>query len=510
VKNQKSQNPKSKIENRKSTALVMAGILAGNVTGFLREAVIAQHFGLSRWTDAYLIAYTLPEFVFTLLTVVVGGAVIPTFISRRVKEGASSAWSLWGTFTLVLGVTLTVGAAIGIVTAPIYLRWMAPGFSQAELPFIVRLSRPMLMAVVLIGLSVSVSAVLNACRRFTLPSLATAAYNLAFVAAVIGVGAWLGPTVLGWAVLLGAAAHLGLQLPTLKRQLASSTQSQSTTQYLIPNTQYATRNTQHVSRLTFHVSPLRLRSGHGFTLYVSRITFHASRFTHHASRLRDIIRLALPLALGYTIHHAAIAVDRALASALTPGSVAALNFGYRLPQVLGQVLGMAVATVAFPSLAEGAAAGDLAGLRRTLAGGLKLLLGLGLLTLAALMMLRVPLLQFLFQRGAFDAVATAMTASLLVWYAPGVLADMLCQPLWRACYAFRDGRIVVIANAIQTAARVSLNLAFIPVLGAQGIALSFSIGLTIQLCLLAVVVRRRLTAGVTVPEAVGPEPVAYP
>ena len=264
----KNGNRKSKIENRKSIVLVMAGILAGNVTGFLREAVIAQRFGLSRWTDAYLIAFTLPEFVFTLLTVVVGGAVIPVFLTRQLKEGESSAWSLWGAFTLALGVALTLGAAVGIVTAPIYLRWMAPGFSQAELPIIVKLARPMLLAVVLIGLSVSVSAVLNACRRFTLPSLATAAYNLTFVAAVIGVGAWLGPAVLGWAVLLGAAAHLGLQVPALRRQVAG---------------------------------PIRIRTGY--------------------RDLQGIARLALPLAAGYTIHHAAIAVDRALASGLSTGSV---------------------------------------------------------------------------------------------------------------------------------------------------------------------------------------------
>jgi putative peptidoglycan lipid II flippase len=198
------------------------------------------------------------------------------------------------------------------------------------------------------------------------------------------------------------------------------------------------------------------------------------------------------LAAGYAVHHAILFVDRALATTLATGSVASLNYAYRLALVIGQLSGLAVSTTAFPRMAEQAAAGDLPGQRATLESALRFVWLIGLPAAAGLIVLRVPLVQVVFQRGAFGQAATAAVSDLLIWYAPAVLADALCQPLWRALYAWRSTWSVVGVNGLQTVIRVLADVALIRSHGYNGLALSAALGLVVQLIVLGWLVRRRL------------------
>ena len=463
------------------------GIIASNITGFLREAVIANYFGATRLADVYLIAFTVPEYLFALLTITVGAALVPLLTQHLVhqacgdkgtreheddlrygdketkRQGARRTFSLspphlvsWPqpavsflqAVVLFLTLILALVSVIGILAAPWYLRWLAPGFSSEDLALTAQLDWIMFPAVILWGLSASASAVLNVYRRFTLPALATAAYNTVFILAAVLLRDRLSLHALAWGVLLGATAHLSIQLPQLW-QIADS---------------------------RWHIAEgLRL-----------------SAISHRPSATSQFGRLAAPIALGYSVHHLSIIVDRAMASSLAPGSIAALNYGYRVPLIIGQVLGMAVATAFFPALSQQAVSGETAELRATLSLGLKVLILLGLPAMAGLAVLRVPVIQILFQRGAFDQRATAVTATILLFYAGGVFADMLCQPLWRALYALQEAATVAYINGVKTVLRIVFNLALIPLLSYNGIALSFSLGLTLQLAMLCVLVSRRI------------------
>jgi len=131
-------------------------------------------------------------------------------------------------------------------------------------------------------------------------------------------------------------------------------------------------------------------------------------------------------------------------------------------------------------LAEQAAREDSAGIKKSLGDALRFVLLIGLPTTCALVLLRVPIVDILLKRGAFDAAAAATVSRPLLWYAVAVLADALCQPLWRLVYAHQRPWTVLIVNGIQTAVRLLCNIALIPAFGYTGLALSAAIGLLLQ------------------------------
>jgi putative peptidoglycan lipid II flippase len=423
----------------------MLGFAAASLSGFLREAALAYELGAGRATDIFLIAFTVPEFIFVALPIILGPAFIPLFSEVRLRVSEVGAWRFGLQVAGALVAFLLAVTALVAWSAPAFLRLLAPGFGPLERAEAGRALSLMLPAISLMGVAVLAGAALQVYRRFGRPALATATRNLAFIAALL----WLpllwpvGRAASG--VTLGAAAALLLQVSLLLR--------------------YRPRD-------------LSVRSNHGTG--------------QTPLGVKDVAHLAGPLAAGYAVHHAILLVDRAMATTLGPGTVATLNYAYRLALVVGQLSGLAVSTAVFPRMAEQATTGDRAGLRASLAGALHFVWLIGLPASFALIVFRVPLVEVLFERGAFDQQATTAVSAAVVWYALAVLADALCQPLWRVVYAWRSARTVLAVNGLQTGARLLGNLALIGSLGYNGLALSAFFGLALQAVVLGWMVRRRL------------------
>lgn len=429
-------------DDYRATLIVMFGLAAANLTGFVRQAAVAYQLGAGRAADVYLVAFAVPEFVFIALPIVLSPAFIPLFADCRLRAGETCAWRFGLRVAGALLAVLLLFTAVAGLGAPLYLGWLAPGFSPHERDQAVQATRLMLPAISLMGLAALAGAALQVYRRFARPALATAAYNLTFIVTLL-----VAPLVwpvgrAAWGVTLGAAAALVLQLPLLWR----------------------------------HRPPPQ-------TLEVSG---------DFSSLVGQVARLAGPLAAGYAVHHLILFVDRAMATSLGAGSAAALNYAYHLALVVGQLSGLAVSTVLFPRLAEQVAGGDTVGARASLSGALRFVWAVGLPATCGLILLRTPLVRVLFEHGAFDQAATAAVSGPLVWYGLAVLADALCQPLWRVVYAQRSAWTVLAVNGLQTGLRLLGNLALIPAFGYNGLALSAAVGLSVQAIVLGWLVRRRL------------------
>lgn len=429
----------------RATLILMLGIVAATLTGFLREATLAYQLGTGRATDIYLIAFTVPEFVFVSLFVVLPPAFIPLYADLRLRVGEAQAWRFGlrvggSLLALLLGVTSLVA-----VSTSHYLTWLAPGFDALERAEARQAVHLMLPAVSLMGGATLAAAVLQVYRRFARPAMATAAYNLTFVGALLAVPlAWpVGRAATG--VVLGAAVAFLIQFSLLWRYRPSCRAGEAE---------------------DWNNGP-EVGVGH-------------------------VARLAGPLFAGYAAHYIILFVDRAMATTLADGNVATLNYAYRLALVVGQLSGLAVSTALFPSMAEQAANNDLSALRSSLAGALRFTWKIGLPASCGLIVLRTPLVQVLFERGAFDRAATTAVSDVLIWYALAVLADALCQPLWRVIYVWRGAWTVLAVNGLQTGVRILCNIALIKHLGCNGLAVSAALGLSIQALVLGQLVRRRM------------------
>jgi putative peptidoglycan lipid II flippase len=181
-----------------------------------------------------------------------------------------------------------------------------------------------------------------------------------------------------------------------------------------------------------------------------------------------------------------------MATMLAVGSVATLNYAYRLALVIGQLSGLAVSTAVFPRLSEQASVNDEDGLKSSLTGSLNLVWMIALPATCALILLREPLIQVLYEHGAFNQQSTYAVSEVIVWYSLAVLADAMCQPFWRIIYAWRRVWTVSAVNGIQTAVRIVCNIVLIRSFGYKGIAISAMVGLTLQVILLGWLAQRRL------------------
>jgi putative peptidoglycan lipid II flippase len=436
-------------DDYRSTSILILGYLAATITGFLRQAVIAYSLGVGREADIYLIAFALPELVFIALPIILYPAFIPLFSESRYKFGELAAWRLVRQTSIGLVFLLFVITVVAGWGAPLFLKWLSPGFSSIESELAVLAMRLMLPSMSLMGLAILSSAVLQVYRQFALQALMTTVYNIVFAIALATLPLASLLDRASWAVTLGAGAALIFQAPML---------------------------------LSYY---FRFKS----------TNIHSSSFTEENSMCASqVARLAGPLAAGYLVHHLILLVDRSMATMAEPGSVAALNFASHLALVVGQVSGMAVSTVLFPRLAEQIGQGDVDRARSSLADALSLVWAIALPASLGLIILRAPVISVLFERGAFDQVATSSVSAPLVWYCLAVLADALCQPLWRVIYAQKRSWTVLGVNGFQTAIRLIGNVLLINIMGYTGLALSAALGLASQVLILGWLVYRRLGA----------------
>jgi putative peptidoglycan lipid II flippase len=174
-----------------------------------------------------------------------------------------------------------------------------------------------------------------------------------------------------------------------------------------------------------------------------------------------------------------------MATSLGAGSAAALSYGLHLALAVGQMSSLPVSTVLFPQLAEEIGRGDELQARRSLIRALKSIWMIALPASAGLIILRQPLVEFLFARGAFDQAATQAVTPTLIWYGLAVMVDALCQPLWRVIYAQKRAPLVLKVNGLQTVIRIICNLLFSMLWGYIGLAISAVVGLSVQLLVLS-------------------------
>lgn len=438
-------------KNFRATVIVMLSLGLAMATGFLRQSALAATLGAGRVADIFLVAYAFPEFIYVALPVILSPVVIPLFMQARRQAGEASAWQLAGRLGLQLLIVLLVLAILAALTAPLLIRLLSPGFDAAEQRQATGIFYWMLPGILFMGISTLVGALLQVYRRFARPVLTTAVYNLVFIASL-----WLLPFSdplqrAGLGVSLGALAALLFQWPLFMR----------------------------VRR---DVSRLLPESGAG------------------PVSVQPALRLLLWMSAGYAVHHLILFVDRAMATAQGAGSAAVLNFGYHLALTVGQLSGLAVSTVLFPTLSEYIAAQDAASARRTLSQAMAWVLALALPASLGLILFRLPVVQVLLEYGAFTAQDTLAVGSSLAIYTLAVFADALCQPLWRLVYAWEDGRLVLVVNGIQTLIRLAANLILVRVIGYNGLAVSAVIGLTAQVAILMLLARRRLGWQISSPD----------
>jgi putative peptidoglycan lipid II flippase len=427
-----------------SVGAIGVATLASRVLGYARDIVVARAFGAGPVTDAFFVAFRIPNLLRRLLAEgALSTGVVPVF-SATLHAGGQASFARAVQAVAGAGlVVLSAVCALGILLARPIVGVMAPGWraDAALFDLAVTLTRVMFPYLLLVGVAALAMGVLNAHHRFFTAALAPAVPNVVMIVAVLALSNRVTPAILSLAfgVLLGGLGQLLVQLPEVRRLGV----------------------------------PLRPRL-HWF---------------HPA--VREIGRRLWPVAFALAAVQITVLVNTLLASLLPPGSVSYLYYADRVMEFPLGVFGAALATATLPRMAAQAAARDHQALRATL--GFSLRLGAFIMVPAAvgLVTLGGPIVRLLFQRGEFSADDAVFTAQALVGYAIGLPAFSAARIAAQAFYALGDVRTPVYVGFGTVAANVIFALALMWPLRHEGLALASSLSSYVNLLGLCIILHRR-------------------
>lgn len=411
----------------RALATVSGMTLLSRILGFVRDFIIARVFGAGMATDAFFVAFRLPNLLRRLFAEgAFSQAFVPILAEYRNRRGEVETKRLVDHVATALFLAVMLITVIGMIATPVIIYVSAPGFSGDAAKFdltvtLTRITFPYILCMSLVALA---AGILNTWSRFALPAFTPVLLNLAMIG-----GAWLlaphcNPPVLAlaWAVFIGGLLQLAIQLPALKKI------------GMLP-------------RFSFSLQD---------------------------DGVRRILKLMAPAVLGVSVSQVSLLINTIFASFLESGSVSWLYYADRMMEFPAGLLGAALGTILLPSLSKTHAAGHKEEFSALLDWGLRLTLLLTLPAALALAILSVPLLATLFQHGAFSANDVLRTREALVAYTVGLSGLILVKILAPAFYARQDIRTPVKIALVTLTLTQAMNFAFVYgfKFGHAGLALS--------------------------------------
>ncbi|HEX7954503.1 MAG TPA: murein biosynthesis integral membrane protein MurJ [Burkholderiales bacterium] len=430
----------------KALATISSLTLVSRILGFVRDAVIARAFGAGLYTDAFFVAFRLPNLLRRLFAEgAFAQAFVPILGEYRNARSADDTRLLVDHVATLLTVVLVAVSVLGIIAAPLIIYLTAPGFASSPDKFAitVQLLRITFPYILFISLTSFAGGILNTWSRFSVPAFTPTLLNLSFIAFALWLAPYFEPPVLAlaWAVFFGGVLQLGFQLPFLARI------------GMLPR---------------FRID------------------------------LKDpgvwrILKLMGPAVFGVSIGQISLVINTIFASFLVTGSVSWLYYADRLMEFPTGLLGVALGTILLPSLTRSFADKTPEEYSKLLDWGLRLTFMLALPCALALALLAVPLIATLFHHGEFGVHDVMMTRNALVAYSLGLLGLILVKVLAPGFYARQNIRTPVKIALITLATTQLLNPVFIFLLGLEhaGLALAISLGACLNAALLYYNLRRK-------------------
>ena len=434
----------------RALATVSGMTTLSRILGYVRDFLIARAFGAGLATDAFFVAFKIPNLLRRLFAEgAFSQAFVPILSEYRTRQGAEDTRSLVDSVATVLFLALVLVTVLGVAAAPAIVWLSAPGFAGDPVKFeltvaLLRITFPYVLFISLVALA---AGVLNTWNRFAVPAFTPVLLNVSFIVAAAFAAPYFDPPVkvLGWAVFVGGILQLALQLPFLARI------------GMLPRWRL---DLQHPG-------------------------------------VRRVLKLMAPAVFGVSVSQLSLLLNMIFASFLVTGSVSWLYYADRLMEFPAGVLGVAVGTILLPSLSKYHSAGAAGDYSKLLDWGMRMTLVLAVPAAVALAAIATPLIAALFHYGKFSAEDAAMTERALVAYSVGLVGMIMVKILAPGFYARQNVATPVKIGVLTLVATQAMNLLFVGPLAHAGLALAIGLGACLNALLLFGVLRRQ---GIYVPQ----------
>jgi putative peptidoglycan lipid II flippase len=422
----------------RNIATVGGYTMASRVLGFARDILIASVLGAGFVSDAFFVAFKLPNFFRRLFAEgAFNAAFVPMFAGVLTAEGRDAARRFAGEALSVMVVTVFVFVSVLQMAMPLAMFGLAPGFAATPETFdlaveLTQITFPYLLFISLVSL---MGGVLNSLGRFAAAAATPILLNVTLIAALL---------------------LLAPRMETAGHALAWGVAAAGLVQFLWLATALA-------------------RAGMSLRLTWPRLT----------PRVRELLWLMLPGVIGAGVVQINLLADLIIASFLPPGSISFLYFADRVNQLPLGVIGVAIGTALLPALARNVAAGETDAAHHSQNRALEVALLFTVPAALALIVIAMPVISVLFERGAFDTGDSRATALALMAYAAGLPAYVLIKVLTPGYFARKDTATPVRIAALSVAVNIVLNLVLMVPLQHVGLALATAIAAWLNAALLA-------------------------
>ncbi|NCA69225.1 MAG: murein biosynthesis integral membrane protein MurJ [Sphingobacteriia bacterium] len=409
-------------------AKVGSNTFLSRVLGFVRDLVVARIFGADAGTDAFFVAFKIPNFMRRLFAEgAFSMAFVPILNEYKQTRGRTALKAYIDAVAGTLGAVLLLVTLLGILGAPLLILLFAPGFIQepSQLALATEMLRLTFPYLLFISLTAFAGGILNTYERFGIPAFTPVLLNISLILCAV----YLAPLMerpivaLAWGVLIAGVAQLAFQLPFLARL------------DLLPRPRLALKD----------------------------------------PGVRKTMKLMVPALLGVSVGQISLLLDTLLASFLVTGSISWLYYSDRLMEFPLGILAVALATVILPRLSQRHAAADPVAFSHTMDWALRWVLLLGVPCAVGLLVLAGPLIATLFFSGAFGAHDVQMARLSLMAYAIGLVGFMGIKVLAPGYYARQDMRTPVRIAVIALVVNMVFNLILMLPFGHAGLATATTI-----------------------------------
>jgi putative peptidoglycan lipid II flippase len=417
----------------KTLATVSGMTMLSRITGLIREFLMARAFGASAYTDAFFIAFRIPNLLRRLFAEgAFSQAFVPILAEYKNQRGDAATKELTDHVATVLTWILLITCLLGIIAAPTVVYIIATGLKSDAKAFdaSVAMTRIMFPYIGFMSFVALAGGILNTWREFKIPAFTPVLLNLSFIAAALFLAPLMKQPVYALAigVFIGGVLQMAIQVPALIKI------------GMLP---------------TIGLNPAFSLSDPG---------------------VRRVLKQMIPAVIAVSVGQISMMINTNIASRLVNGSVSWLTYADRLMEFPTALLGVALGTILLPSLSKANSDGDKTEYSALLDWGLRLTFLLAAPSAVGLITLSEPLTTTLFHYGKFDTLSVDMTGRALIAYGVGLVGLILVKILAPGFYAKQDIRTPVkIAIGVLIATQL-LNYLFVPWIGHAGLALSIGLG----------------------------------
>ena len=426
---------------------VSAGTTISRIFGYIRDMLVAHMFGAGMFADAFYAAFRIPNLIRRMLGEgSFSAAFIPVFSEYLHTKTKSETQKLINVVFTLLFVVLFVITVLGMFFSPLLVKIIAYGFTSdpEKLQLTIELTRLMFPFLLFICLAAMLLALLNTLSSFFIPAIAPANLSFAEIIYILALAPLLSPgnqiKGLAISVIFGGLGHFLMQYPTL-------------------------RNLGWKLSFDFH-------------------------FNHPG--IKKIIFLMIPSIIGISVDQINTFVDTICASFLGNGAITALYYSNRVMQLPLAIFGLAMATISLPMMSKSVATKNLEELKETLNFSVRVSIIALLPATIGLMVIGLPIIQILFERGKFDIFASLLTNKALFYYALGLPAFAITKIFANTFFSFQDTKTPVKIAFLVMIVHVILCFALMIPLGVGGLALATSLCAYMNVCMLFYKLKKKI------------------